>query len=611
MIFLRPWFLLLLCVPLILFLLKKKLAPENPFVKLIDAHLLPYLTVTFGSQVKRQSIVFFTVMWCGLSLAAAGPAFEKVTAPALVQAPSTVIVMDLSRGMSGENLLRAKQKLYDLLKVLKGQQVALVLYDSKGYVAIPLTQDIGMIENMIPSLATDVLPAQGNQPEKGFETADALFKNVGATAGHIIFLTAGGFDIQTLEKAVQKMPWIISTIGFGDPDGSLIVQPKGGFLKNSDGSLVRVKLDEDGLSRLGYYTRATLTDADVLALKNRTPQSTLSHGTATNQMEVWKDIGPWMILCLAPFFVLFFRKGVLYLLILGISFPAAASFFERPDQQAHAAVVDGVKAYRQGLYEEALKNFEQGRGSDALYNKGNALAFMGDIQGAIEAYKQALALNPTHAEAKYNKEYLERQMQQQQPQPQTSSQSQPEQQKQEQDQQSDPQKQESTDKSQENSENKENQQSQSQKQENQQNASQSDQSEGQDQKQEDQGTQKQEDQNKMGQEKEEPMQTPQTEQEQNSPDGDQQEGNSGQQGNELDDQNPSQAQEGAQDAQQAQPQEPSDQPANRLGEDKYEVEVEELDQDSQQLLNKVQQDPSRLLKFRLKQQYRRAYEQQN
>ena len=44
------------------------------------------------------------------------------------------------------------------------------------------------------------------------------------------------------------------------------------------------------------------------------------------------------------------------------------------------------------------------------YNRGNALAFQGKIQEAIGAYEQALKENPDNADAQFNKEYLEKQL---------------------------------------------------------------------------------------------------------------------------------------------------------------------------------------------------------
>ena len=640
MIFLRPWFLVLLCMPLILYFLNKKLSAENPFAKIVDAHLLPFLTVSFGTARANNRLVILTLLWSLLSVAMAGPAFEKVSAPALLQAPSTVIVLDLSQSMSGNNLSVAKRKIHDLLKTLKGQQIGLVLYDSKGYVAVPLTQDAHVIETVLPSLASSVLPAKGNRPEKGFEKANELFKNIGAKAGQIVFLTAGGFDEKTLVQTAQKMPWVISTIGLGDEDGSVVPLEGGGFLKSSDGSLVRVKLNPEELSRMGWFTYATITDEDINTVKDRTPRDKASFGhEADTKTEVWKDMGPVLVLCAVPFFLLLFRKGVLFIFIVGISFSSSAGFFTRPDQEAHQSLLQGVEAYRASSYEAAKALFEKGRGPDSFYNAGNALAHMGDIQGAIAAYEKALTLNPSHAEAKYNKAYLEKQLkspedQQPQTQPQDASKTQEQQQGQ-------PEQKEQQKQTADNQQNSSDQPPQDLPEQNQDSAEQQDsQSSPQESNKSESGDSKNSKEMPAGQE---PVDKKQGSSDDRNAGENNDEASSEQQQSKQEQVNMQQNQAQKDDTQEsAEPpqnqkvphefeedqddrlannesNEPEDKQnseepqkdGSRLGEDFYQPYEDQLDQESQQLLNRIKQDPSRLMRFRLKQQYRRAYETEN
>lgn len=94
----------------------------------------------------------------------------------------------------------------------------------------------------------------------------------------------------------------------------------------------------------------------------------------------------------------------------------AAQLFQSPNWQ-------GVAHYRAGNYKQAMENFSTNNTPDNLYNKGNALAQMGDYPQAIDAYQQALAQNPQMQDAQYNKELLEKLMKQK-PQNQASSQNQ-------------------------------------------------------------------------------------------------------------------------------------------------------------------------------------------
>lgn len=424
MIFIRPWFLLLLLVPLLFWLLKGKLAPSSILSKYIDERLLPFVTVRFKNAAGHSSLWYILLIWTALVLAGAGPAYEKISTPVKISAPAHVIVMDMSPAMRGETLETAKRKLYDLLGALRGHQAALVVYDEKGYVVSPLTQDLNIIRTMIPALRANVMPRYGNRADLGFEKAVDLFKNVGLEKGQIIFLSAGGYEANKLEAIAKDLPYEIATIGFGGTQETPISLPDGGFLRNADGSVVFAKLNVNFLKRLGTYTPATLNDEDIQAvLSSFSPQEKEQGQADAVTAEVWHDLGPTMLIITAPFFAFLFRRGVVYVFIFSLmsssmmfaSSALAGEWFFRPDQQAYKMLQEGVEAYHSGNYESAKTIFENltllsSFSTDALYNKGNALVHLNDIKGAIEAYESVLKMNPEHANAKYNKEYLQKQL---------------------------------------------------------------------------------------------------------------------------------------------------------------------------------------------------------
>lgn len=92
----------------------------------------------------------------------------------------------------------------------------------------------------------------------------------------------------------------------------------------------------------------------------------------------------------------------------------AAKIFENPNWQ-------GVANYRSGNYKHAISNFSQNKSADNYYNRGNALAHLGEYKTAIAAYDQSLQLNPNDADAKFNRELLKKLLKQQQKQQAKSS----------------------------------------------------------------------------------------------------------------------------------------------------------------------------------------------
>ncbi|MGN0919807.1 MAG: tetratricopeptide repeat protein, partial [Alphaproteobacteria bacterium] len=150
-------------------------------------------------------------------------------------------------------------------------------------------------------------------------------------------------------------------------------------------------------------------DSDIQHLLTTTQrgESTQRENAFSGNADVWADLGGWVVLFFLPFFALLFRKGVLFLIFFLFAIEGEAGFLWRADQEIYHTQKKGVEAYQNREYQSASRLFQQ---AGHLYNLGNALAFSGDIQGAIEAYQKELEKNPDNQDALFNKEYLEKQL---------------------------------------------------------------------------------------------------------------------------------------------------------------------------------------------------------
>ena len=63
--------------------------------------------------------------------------------------------------------------------------------------------------------------------------------------------------------------------------------------------------------------------------------------------------------------------------------------------------------YEAGIYDRAAQSFAGENTADNFYNLGNALALQGDLQGAINAYEESLALQPDAEDALSNRDFLQ------------------------------------------------------------------------------------------------------------------------------------------------------------------------------------------------------------
>jgi Ca-activated chloride channel family protein len=85
----------------------------------------------------------------------------------------------------------------------------------------------------------------------------------------------------------------------------------------------------------------------------------------------------------------------------------AATLFENTDWR-------GTAHYTAGDFRSASAEFGKSDSADALYNRANALALAGDLQGAISSYDQSLELEPDKQDAIANRELVKSLLEQEQ-----------------------------------------------------------------------------------------------------------------------------------------------------------------------------------------------------
>ena len=426
MIFLRPYWLLLLFVPIVLMWTRRQTTALNPWQKYVDAVFLPYLTVVQKAGLSKTSLKLMCwFVWGGMTLALSGPAIDKWLTPTINQHPATVLIVDLNTLNPSKTTLM-HVKLYDIIRQLKDNQIGLVLYDEKGYVALPLTQDTAVLNDMIPSLQVSVLPSVGNDVAEGFQKAIELLQNTHQKSGRILLITGGTPDISKALPLIQKTPYQIGVLGI--QDGAVatpIVMKNGSFLRDTQGNLVLSHPNEGVLSQLGTYRSSTPTGQEIPALIQATQpsdkpfvlQSDSPFGAV--QADVWRDLGVYIVVLVIPFLAYLFRKGIFFIILWGVltvSVSARADLWQRPDQHAYHQMQQADEAYRRQDYQRALALYGQQTSQTALFNQGNALAHLGRYQEAIALYDKVLQQNPRHHDALFNKTYLEEQLKKQQPQ---------------------------------------------------------------------------------------------------------------------------------------------------------------------------------------------------
>ena len=474
--FIRPYWLLAV-IPYILILtlmLRNKLNDGN-WSAVCDAGLLPYLLQKKVVSQNRWPLTVAAIASMLVIIALAGPTWDRLPSPVFRNDSALIIALDLSRSMDAADikpsrLIMARYKISDILKQRKDGQTALLVYAGDAFTVTPLTDDTETIDSQLSALNTDIMPSQGSDTVLALEKAVELLKQAGLPKGQILLLTDGVDADKTLAtvKSLDKIQ--LSILGVGTDDGAPIALPDGGFLKDSQGAIVVSKLSSVALRKLaragnGIYQTITTNDEDIqalLAIINRpVQQQDKTNGKVL--LDQWADRGPLLLLLVLPLAALTFRKGLLcfaFMLLLPLpknsyafdwqdlwqtgdqqaqqaykkqDFPKAAAQFENLEWKAAAH-------YKAGQFEEALKAYEKTltfnshndaktnkeiaakeleqlkdvRSANNAYNLGNALAQAGRLDEAIKAYQKVLEFNPDDADAKANKEIVEKEKEKQQ-----------------------------------------------------------------------------------------------------------------------------------------------------------------------------------------------------
>lgn len=370
--------------------------------------------------------------------------------------------------LSPNRLTQARFKAIDLLTKLNEGDVGLIAYAGESFVITPLTEDINNIRLLLPSLSPELMPVQGSNPLHALTMANDMLLNAGHMKGDIYWLTddVDNYDVKEISQFINTIEHRINILGIGTSAPAPIKMPDGKLLKDDSGNIVLPHLPKQALQGIaqragGSYSSITTTSADIETLIS---QRNLEHKTNTqeqamSQGDQYREAGPYLVLVLLVLLLPYFRRGIILSTCIGCMLlwqtppvfaeqahmpahetinsqpqrsnteeqPKSSSFWDNlwqtPDQQAQQAFEQedyqtaankftqpnwqGSAYYKNGDFEKALKAFQQHDDATSLYNQGNTLAQLGQIDEAIKAYQQALKKQPNFTEAEKNKQLLE------------------------------------------------------------------------------------------------------------------------------------------------------------------------------------------------------------
>ena len=465
----HPWilhFLWLLPLAAVTFLVVYR-KRRQALTRFAEPELLRRLTPE-GSRGRRvvKAVLCLLALGCML-LALAGPRWGSHYQEVTQKGVDIVIALDLSPSMLVEDvkpdrLERAKREITDFLKVVQGDRVGLVAFSGAAYTQCPLTLDYGALMMFLNILHPDHIPIPGTDLGAAIQGAMAAFDPKSETDKVILLITDGednekrGLDAarEAAGKGIK-----IFVFGMGDPAGGPIPASggRGGFIKDDKGELVLSKLNEAGLQEMaevtdGEYVRSMAGDLDLdLLYFDGIKQKTEAAVVKSGKIKVYEE--RFFIFAAAAFLLLLLeglighlkRKiPVLFSIVLLFLFPPQGQCDEDPDQlyekgrfsDAAKLYADrdmdnprdiryrynrGCADYQASDFKGAMAAFSSvlKRTDDpdtrqkAAFNLGNAAFKQKDFASAKAYYRQALLLDPTNENARFNLELALRELKKQ------------------------------------------------------------------------------------------------------------------------------------------------------------------------------------------------------
>ncbi|HYJ05010.1 MAG TPA: VWA domain-containing protein [Chthoniobacterales bacterium] len=387
----------------------------------MSERLLPNLARTVDWRRRKLR---FTLVLLGLALAVtalAKPRWGYVYEDVKRKGLDLIFAVDTSRSMLSNDvppsrLQRVKLATQDLLHELQGDRVGLVAFAGRAFLQAPLTIDYSAAVESINDLDTSTIPEGGSNISAAIDLAVLTFGKSAIGNRALIIFTDGEElhgDAMKTAKAAADAGVRIFTVGVGTPEGSLIpISGEGGgtgFVKDSNGQVVKSKLDEKRLKEI-----AEATGGFYIHLEDgpRTMKRLFEEGLAKMQAGDIDDrlsrrpieryqwpLGA-ALLALTASFLIRERKRVRV-----SSQPAMAP---KPALATAALLVSlaasslgagpGLDAYRNENYSEAYQQFEKTlkehpntHAADKIqFDAGAAVYKMGDFNKALEWFSQSL-----------------------------------------------------------------------------------------------------------------------------------------------------------------------------------------------------------------------------
>jgi Ca-activated chloride channel family protein len=444
--FLQPlWLLLLPPLWTLIWIYARHVRHGSMWVRICDARLLRHMTHTQGAGHNSYPWILGSVLTLGI-IAAAAPSWSRLSYPIMESTAARVIVLDLSRSMLVQDI---RPNRYQHALAAAGEiigngyqgETGLVVFAGSAFVLAPLSRDDTTLHAFLKAAHPDTMPLDGTRMDEAILRAQDLLKASFSGHGQILLLTAGDSTAEAAVMAARTAAASgnrVSVLAVGSAAGGPALESKGGLSRDANGSIQIRKTNFDLLRRIAVAGNgslvamdSTVASDDLVAARLDASELVESERRVDAATREAANDGVWLLWLMLPITMLLFRRNQMWMLLILLVAPAerevyagewdgfwthrekiAFQAYTQADyatalQMTDSASLRGASHYRAGDYLQALQQFQREESAGTIYNRANALAQLQRFNEAIDAYRQALELDPSMIAARYNKRLIE------------------------------------------------------------------------------------------------------------------------------------------------------------------------------------------------------------
>ncbi|MEO8412011.1 MAG: VWA domain-containing protein [Ginsengibacter sp.] len=423
------WYLLSLAALPVMILLYFLLVrwKRNAAKKIGDPVLVHQLTRGYSSKKFTGKLLLFIIGFALCCFAVAGLVKPDGTQKINRKGIDIMIALDVSKSMLAQDikpsrLERAKQVISRIIDNAPDDKIGLVIFAGRAYLQMPMTVDHEAAKMYLASATPDDVPTQGTVISDALKMCYAAFNPKEKTYKSIILISDGeDHDDNAIKIAKQlgKEGIMVNTIGIGSPQGAPIMDPAtNGYKVDDKGNTVITKLNEDALSNIakngnGLYQLYTSTNevaGNVLKRLSGIGNASVSDSSYEGFKQYFQYLlASALLLLVVEFFISEKRKMSKKIATAFVFFLFTSNCCVA--QNAKNEIVKGNEAYKknnfdaaENAYKDALKIADNN--TTASYNLGNALFRKDNADEAVKAFDNTIqnsADNATKEKAYYNK----------------------------------------------------------------------------------------------------------------------------------------------------------------------------------------------------------------